>query len=347
MMKNPRLFASDNCSGVHPAVLQALIEANDGHVIAYGNDSYTEKANRHFKEIFGTNTEVYFVFLGTGANVLGLKAMTQSHHSVICAETAHIHVDECGAPERFTGCKLLPVMPIHGKLTPELIKPHLHGFDFEHHSQPKVISITQPTEVGTLYRPEEIQILADLAHEYGLLLHMDGARLANAAVALDLPFRAFTRDVGVDVLSFGGTKNGLMFGEAIVFFNTKLADGFKYTRKQGMQLASKMRYISVQFNVYFEQEIWRKNAAKANHMAKYLAQRLGQYPDIKITHPVEVNGVFAEVPREIIAPLQEKCFFYVWNEETAEVRWMCSFDTTESDVDDFVKMVHEELKKVR
>jgi threonine aldolase len=281
------------------------------------------------------------VFNGTGANILGLSSATRSFNSVICAETAHIQEDECGAPEKFTGCKLLPVEPEFGKLTPEKILPHLKGFDFEHHSQPAVISISQATEMGTVYRPEEIRALAELAHHHNMYLHMDGARISNAAVSLGMDFREFTKDCGVDILSFGGTKNGMMMGEAVLLFNPVLSLHTKYIRKQSMQLYSKMRFVGAQFTAYFENDLWRETAGHANRMARLLASELKQIPKVKITMPVEANGVFAIVPPEIIAPLQEKFFFYIWNENLHEVRWMTSFDTTEEEIYTFVSMIKE------
>jgi threonine aldolase len=312
--------------------MRAMQEANHGHTIAYGDDPYTHQAIVKFKELFGHDIEVFFVFIGSAANVLGLKAVTQPHNAVICADTAHIHVDECGAPERFTGCKLLTVSSPNGKLTPSLVSRHMHGFGFQHHAQPRVISISQATELGTVYTPNEIQELACYAHRHGLLLHMDGARLANAAVALNMDFRQFTRDSGVDILSFGGTKNGMMYGEAIIFFNPDNAKDFMYTRKQGLQLASKMRYISAQFNAYLTNDQWRVTATHANRMARILADRVSTIPAVTITQQVEANGVFAIVPKEIIPKLQEEYFFYVWDEAKSEVRWMTSWDTTEEDI---------------
>lgn len=334
-----RGFASDNNSGVHPQILKALEKINEGHVTGYGGDQFTEQAIKLFKNEFGDDTEVFFVFNGTGANVLGLSSLTRSFNSIICAETAHIQEDECGAPEKFTGCKLLPVETHNGKITPEQILPHLKGFDFEHHSQPGVISISQVTEMGTLYLPEEIKALADLAHQHGMYLHVDGARIANAAVALGLPFRAFTRDAGVDVLSFGGTKNGMMLGEAVLFFNPELAKNTKYIRKQSMQLYSKMRFVAGQFIAYFENELWKQNAAHANQMAKLLETEVSKIPQVRITQRVDANGIFAIVPREIIPLLQEKYFFYIWNESLSEVRWMCSFDTQENDIYEFASLI--------
>ena len=334
-----RGFASDNNSGIHPEILMAISAANEGHATGYGNDNLTKMVIRQFKKEFGEKTDVYFVFNGTGANVLSLSTLTNSFNSVICAETAHIQADECGAPEKFTGCKLLPVETFKGKITPEGIKKYLHGFDFEHHSQPKVISISQITELGTVYTVEEIKAITSLAHEYGLFVHIDGARLANAAVALDLPFRDFTVDAGVDVLSFGGTKNGMMMGEAVLFFNPGLSKNAKYIRKQNMQLFSKMRFVSAQFLAYFNYDLWKRNATHSNKMAKLLEQEVLKIPAIQLTQEVEANGVFAIVPPEIIARLQEEYFFYVWDEHRSEVRWMTSFDTQEEDIYNFTALI--------
>jgi threonine aldolase len=334
-----RGFASDNNSGIHPEILSAIYAANEGHTVGYGGDKITEMAIQRFKQEFGEQTDVYFVFNGTGANILSLSTLTHSFHSVICADTAHIQTDECGAPEKFTGCKLLPVQTIKGKITPEGISKYLHGFDFEHHSQPKVISISQVTELGTVYSVEEIRAITSLAHEYGLFVHMDGARLANAAVALGLPFRAFTVDAGIDVLSFGGTKNGMMLGEAVLFFNPALSENSKYIRKQSMQLFSKMRFVSAQFLAYFHNDLWKKNATHSNKMAKLLEQEVRKIPAIKLTQDVDANGVFAIVPAEIIPQLQEKYFFYMWDEHRSEVRWMTSFDTEEEDIYNFAALI--------
>ncbi|MBW8331871.1 MAG: low specificity L-threonine aldolase [Prolixibacteraceae bacterium] len=334
-----RGFASDNNSGIHPEILSAIYAANEGHAVGYGGDKITEMAVHRFKQEFGEQTDVYFVFNGTGANVLSLSTLTHSFHSVICAETAHIQVDECGAPEKFTGCKLLPVPVVKGKITPEGISKYLHGFDFEHHSQPKIISISQVTELGTVYSVDEIKAITSLAHEYGLFVHMDGARIANAAVALNLPFRAFTVDAGIDVLSFGGTKNGMMLGEAVLFFNPELSKNSKYIRKQSMQLFSKMRFVSAQFLAYFQNELWKRNATHSNKMAKLLEQEVLKIPAIKLTQDVEANGVFAIVPPEIIPLLQEKYFFYMWDEHRSEVRWMTSFDTEEEDIYQFAALI--------
>lgn len=342
-MQITKNFASDNNSGVHPNVLEAMENVNVGHCIGYGDDQYTNQAKKEFKKIFGDDIEIFFAFGGTGANVIGLKTITNSFNSVICADVAHINVDECGAVEKFTGCKLLTVPTTDGKLTPEKIKPHLHGFGFEHHSQPKVISITQATEMGTVYTPEEIHRISQLAQKYDMHLHMDGARICNAAISLNKNLREITRDVGVDVLSFGGTKNGMMFGEAIIFFNQNLANHFRYIRKQGMQLFSKMRYVSAQFLAFFTDDLWKENAKNANAMAKLLEKDIRKIPQIRITQNVESNGVFAIIPKPAIPILQEKYFFYIWNEDAGEVRWMCSFDTTKKDVKNFVRALEETL----
>ncbi len=336
---NKRGFASDNNAGVHPEIMAAMQAANEGHVVAYGDDPYTVSAIKKIREVFGEDTEVFMVFLGTGANVLGLNASTRPYQSIICAETSHIHEDECGAPERFTGCKLLPVETPDGKLTVEGLKAHMHGIGFEHHSQPRVISITQATELGTVYTLEEIRTLADYAHANNMVLHMDGARLANAAVALDTGLREISRDAGVDVLSFGGTKNGMMYGEAVLFFQPALAEDFKYIRKQGMQLASKMRFIAVQFEALLSNELWRRNASHANAMARRLADAVKTIPGIHITQKVQANGVFATLPPEWIPLLQKEYFFYEWDEESSEVRWMTSFDTQEEDIVRFAGLI--------
>jgi threonine aldolase len=328
-----RGFASDNNAGIHPDIIKEIISVNSGHVIGYGSDIYTEQAFDIFKEQFGISTETFFVFTGTAANVLGLSGITRSWNSVITASTAHLEQDECGAPEKFTGCKVLTVDTPDGKITTDLLDRHMHGFDFEHHSQPKVISVTQSTEMGTVYTAEEIRIIADFAHNRGMLLHMDGARIANAAISLDLPFKAFTTDAGVDVLSFGGTKNGMMFGEAICFLKSGLSNDFKYIRKQGMQLASKMRFISAQYIAYFRNDLWKSCASHSNAMAKILAEKLDQFSEIKITQEVQSNGVFVIMPSEVAEKVRNHYFFYPWNEKISEYRLMASWDTTEEDIE--------------
>lgn len=344
-MKMPkRSFASDNNAGVHPEMIDAIAAANDGHVIAYGNDPYTARALKVFQKHFGKDIDVHFVFGGTGANVLGLKAITNSYEAVVCADTAHINTDECGAPEKFTGCKLLSIRTPDGKIRVDDIKPFLHGVGFEHHVQPRVISVSQATEMGTVYTKAELKTLARFAHDNNMLLHVDGARIANAAVHLNASFKELTVGAGVDVLSFGGAKNGMMYGEAVVFFDKKLGHDFKYIRKQGMHLPSKMRFISAQFEALLSGDLWRRSAEHANRMARVLASELAKAPGIKLTQPVEANGVFAEIPERFVPELQKRYFFYVWNEETSECRFMASFDTTAEDIHDFVALVRKIVK---
>ncbi len=332
-----RMFASDNASGVHPQVLDAMAAANRDHAVSYGDDIHTKKALELFREMFGEEVMTWFVFTGTAANTLSIQSVCRSWQAVICAETAHMQVDECGAPEKITGCKLLNVPSHDGKIHIEDIHHHLTEVGFEHHVQPRVISITQPTELGTLYQLDEIQAISRFAHENNLLLHMDGARISNAAAALGCSFHEMTSDRGVDILSFGGTKNGMMYGEAIVFFPPYTSEDFKYVRKQAMQLASKMRFISSQFMALFGGELWKQNALNANRMARYLADKAAKIENVRITRPVDVNAVFARIPRESIEALQRETFFYVWDEAASEVRWMTSWDTTESDIDRFVE----------
>lgn len=339
-----RGFASDNNAGVHPVILNKLKEINTGHVPGYGGDIYTERAKELFREHFGAETEVYFVFTGTGANVLGLSSITRSWNSVITASTAHIEEDECGAPEKFIGCKVLTVDTTDGKIDTGMIDRHMYGFDFEHHAQPKVISITQASEMGTVYSVKEIRDIADFAHSRGMYLHMDGARIANAAISLDLPFKAFTTDSGVDVLSFGGTKNGMMYGEAICFLKAGISNDFKYIRKQGMQLASKMRFISAQYLAYFGGDLWMECAAHSNAMARLLAEKLTAVRQITITQPVESNGVFVIMPDKVAEEVRKRYFFYPWNEKLSEYRLMTSWDTTGEDIDGFVSLLAETIE---
>ncbi len=327
-----KTFASDNYAGVHPEIMNALQYANDGHAASYGADEFTAAAVNKFKALFGTETEVFFVYNGTGANVLGLSTLTQSFNSVLCAELAHINVDESTGPEKFLGCKLIPVPAPDGKVRPYDVEARIQRIDDQHHPQVKVISISQSTEYGTVYTVDEVRKLSEVAKKHNLLLHMDGSRISNAAVSLAKDFRSFTRDAGVDVLSFGGTKNGMMFGEAVVFFNAEHSRYFKYLRKQGMQLHSKMRFIGAQFDALLTNELWRRNASHANRMAKLLESELRKYPFIHITQSVDANGIFAVMPPDLIRDLQAEYFFYVWNDKTSEVRLMCSFDTTEEDV---------------
>ena len=333
-----RGFGSDNHSGISPEILQAIAAANVDHALAYGDDEWCARTEALFREHFGPQAKVYFVFNGTGANVLNIDAMCRSHQAVVCAETAHINVDECGAPQRVVGCRLLTVDTPDGKLTPQLVKTRLHGFGFEHHSQPRAISITQSTELGTLYSLDEIRALADLAHSYNMFLHMDGARLANAAVALGCSFKEMTTDLGVDCLSFGGTKNGMLMGESVVILNPALDVDMKYRRKQMTQLCSKMRFVAAQFEAYLTTGLWRRNAEHSNRMAQLLNAELSTLnsPKLKVMYPVQVNSVFVQLPADVWHALQQEYFFYDWDEAANVVRWMCSFDTTEADNHNFV-----------
>jgi len=338
-----RGFASDNWAGVHPEVLTALTVANGGHQKAYGEDVYTARLREVIRRHFGEQAEVHPVFNGTGANVVGLQAMADRWSAVICAAQAHVNTDECGAPERVAGLKLLPVPTEDAKLTPELIDREAWGWGDEHRAQPRIVSITQSTELGTVYTAEEVAAVCAHAHERGMLVHMDGARLANAAAALGLPLRALTTDAGVDVLSLGGTKNGLLLGEAVVVLNPRAARGTAFLRKSSMQLASKMRFVSAQFLALLEGDLWLRNAAHANAMARRLAEAVRAIPGVRITRPVEANAVFAIIPREAADRLRKRFGFYTWDERTGEVRWMCSFDTAESDVDAFAAALAEEM----
>ena len=342
--KAARGFASDNNAGVHPEVLEAIARANQGHVVAYGDDVYTRSAIAKFEEHFGAEIDVFFTFNGTGANVLSLQALNRPYHAVLCSDYAHIYTDECGAPEKHTGCKLIPLPHQDGKITVDLVRHAYHGIGDQHHVQARVISITQSTEMGTVYQPDEIHALARFAHEHAIFLHVDGARLANAAASLGQTLRQATRDLGVDVLSFGGTKNGIVGGEAVVFFNRQFASDFLYLRKQGMQLASKMRFIAAQFETLLTNDLWRRSAEHANRMARVLEAEVRKIPHVRVAWKVEANGVFAQIPRHAIAKIKERYFFYPWIEEECIVRWMCSFDTTEEDVKEFVKVVAEAVK---
>ena len=340
-----RGFASDNNAGVHPDVLKEMLAVNVGHTIGYGSDIYTDQAKELFRSHLGKSAEIFFVFTGTAANVLGLSGVTRPWNSVITAFSAHIEQDECGAPEKFTGCKVLTVDTSDGKITVDMLEKHMHGFDFEHHSQPRVISVTQATEMGTVYKPDEIRRISDFAHKNNMLLHMDGARISNAAVALDLSFKTFTTDAGVDVLSFGGTKNGMMFGEAVCFLQPGLSENFKYIRKQGMQLASKMRFISAQYIAYFSNDLWKKCATHSNSMARMLYERVKDIKGLKVTQPVQSNGVFVIIPHSVAENLSKDYFFYPWDEKISEYRWMTSWDTTEDDIENFAGQLKKLLEE--
>jgi threonine aldolase len=332
-------FASDNYAGVHPQILEAISRANTGSAVAYGDDSMTAELQRTFQRHFGPHTQAYPVFNGTGANVVALQSLTERYGSVICAKTAHVHIDECGAPEKMGGLKLLNIPTLDGKLTPELILMEARGFDDVHRAQPQVVSITQTTELGTAYSINEIAAICDLAHSLGMWVHLDGARIANAAATLEVPLSNFTTDVGVDVLSFGGTKNGLMLGEAVVVLNPTAVRGVDYLRKMSMQLASKMRFISAQLVELMETNLWLANAAHANAMARLLADSVRDV--VQIVRPVQANAVFARLEPEAIRTLQAKFPFYVWDETTNEVRWMTSFATTKTEVTTFVSAIRD------
>jgi threonine aldolase len=336
-------FASDNYAPVHPDVLAAIAEVNVGHAASYGADLVTAEAVAAFRRHLGEQAEVAFVLNGTGANVVGLHLMLRPWEHVVCSRTAHVNVDECGAPERFLGVKLVDVDTPDGRLTPEIVRSLHIGVDSEHRTQPGVVSITQPTEVGTLYTPEEVRALADCAHELGMSLHMDGARVCNAAAALGVPLRATTTDCGVDVLSFGGTKNGLMGAEAVVLLRPEPAGSLPYVRKQCMQLGSKLRFVSAQFRALLDGDLWLRNASHANAMAARLHAAVRDVPGLTVTQPCQVNAVFATVPEWSIPLLQKASHFYEWDQARHEVRWMCSWDTTERDVDAFATVVREVL----
>ncbi|MEZ3159050.1 low specificity L-threonine aldolase [Microbacterium sp. BWT-B31] len=345
---NVRGFASDNYSGIHPEVLAAIAAANDGHQVAYGEDDYTERLQQVFAGHFGEGVEAFPVFNGTGANVTGLQSMLPRWGAVVAASTAHINVDEGGAPERVAGIKILNVPTDDGKLTPELIDREAWGWGDEHRAQPLVVSITQSTELGTLYTPDEIRAIADHVHPLGMHLHLDGARIANAAAALDLPLRAFTRDVGVDVLSFGGTKNGALGAEAVVVLNPDASAGLTFLRKLNMQLASKMRFVSAQLIALAEGDLWLRNARHSNAMAQRLRAGVeaglegGSIRGVSFSQPTQSNGVFAVLPDGVADRLRGSFRFYDWDAAKNEVRWMCSFDTTEQDVDAFVAAIARE-----
>jgi len=351
-MNKKKSFASDNWSGVCPEIMQALVEVNADHNPAYGEleDPVNQAAIKKFKAHFGENISVFFVYNGTAANVLGVGQLMRSYHAVVSAKTAHINEDECAAPEKFLGSKIIEIETDNGKILPAQVEPFLKSIGFQHHAQPKVISISQVTEMGTIYTANEIRELADFAHSNNMFLHLDGARIANAVAALNTDFRSITTDAGVDVLSFGGTKNGLMFGEVVIFFNKELAKDFEYLRKQGMQLHSKMRYISAQFNRYLTNNLWKTNASIANKMAQKLADSLEQFSSLQITQEVKANGLFVLMPEELITALQKEYFFHIWNESPKdkmgrkEVRLMCSWDTTEEDIEGFVKLLKRFLK---
>lgn len=330
-----RALASDNWAGVHPEIIAAIAAVNVGHSPSYGEDAYTRSVVDKLRDALGAD-EVFLVFTGTGANVIGLQSLARPHNAVICASTAHVYTSECGAAEKHIGCKLLPVPSANGKITPQGIAEHLHNLGQEHHVQPSAVSISQATEYGTVYSPDEVQVVAAFARDHNLLLHMDGARLANAAAHLGRPLREMARSLGVDVLSFGGTKNGAIAAEAIAYFDGKLANDFPYRRMQAMQLGSKMRFVAAQFDALLTDDLWLRSASQANRTAALLGAELSQIPGVRLTQKVEANEVFAIFPREHVARLQEHCYFDVWDEATTEARLVTSFDTTDDEIMTFV-----------
>ncbi|MCF2657735.1 MAG: aminotransferase class V-fold PLP-dependent enzyme [Parabacteroides sp.] len=327
-----RSFASDNNSGVHPLVMEAIAKANDNHAVGYGDDPWTAAATDKIRAVFGPSADPFFVFNGTGANSVALQAVTRPFNSILCATTAHIYVDECGAPARMTGCAVTPIPTPDGKLTPELIRPYLCNFGVCHHSQPKAVYISQVSELGTVYTIEEVRALADLLHAYHMYLHMDGARLANACAHLNCTMKQVTVDAGVDILSFGGTKNGMMMGESVISFRPEISENLAFYRKQSAQLASKLRYLSAQFIPYLTDNLWLENALRANISAEKLADVLRQYPEIHFTQAVESNQLFFTIPEKPLKKLQEKYFFYMWNEANREARLVTSWDTSGEDI---------------
>jgi threonine aldolase len=332
-----RSFASDNSAGAHPEVLAALAEANEGHALAYGNDRWTDAARARFRELFGSDTLTLLAWNGTGANVIALQTLLPKYGAVICARGAHVDVDETGAPERILGAKLIDLPTPDGKLRPSQITEQLHVLGTVHHAQPVVVSITQSTELGTLYSVDEVAAICEVAHEHGLLVHLDGARIANATAALRVPVSAFTTDVGVDAISFGGTKNGLLFGEAVVFPDGARATehGAHYLQKQTTQLPSKMRFVAAQFLALLDGDRWVRSARHANAMATRLYDRVASLPQVKLDGPPAVNALFPVLERSMIEPLQAWCPHYTWDDAASQVRWMTSWDTTDEDVDRF------------
>lgn len=337
----PYLLASDNYARAHPEVLQAVADANRTADVSYGGDEWTARLQVVLRTHFGESAQAYPVFNGTGANVIALRSMQPSWGAVICADVAHINTDECAAPELAGGMKLLPVATTDGKLTAELVAENVRFVGNEHHAQASVVSLTESTEVGTVYTSPEIAAICEAAHSHGLLVHMDGARLANAAASLRLPLRALTTDVGVDVVSLGGTKNGLMFGEAIVVLNPDACTGLKYIRKYTMQLASKMRFISAQLNALYEGDIWYESACRANQRAALLRSLVEDASGVTVTQATDANAVFAVLAPGMEAELRKVAMFQSWNARIGEVRWMCSHDTTEQEVREFADAVYE------
>lgn len=341
-------FGSDNHSGVHPLIMEAIVKENNNFAIAYGEDNYTQSILRKLENLLGGNCSAFFVFNGTGANVVALSCFVNSYNSILAPNTAHINVDECGAPEKLSGAKIIPLNAPNGKVSATEVKKGLTGFGFQHHSQPKILSISQPTELGTVYTPAQIKELADLMHSHNCYLHVDGSRISNAAASLKMPVKEFISDCDVDVLSFGGTKNGLLMGEAVIVFNrgdNNAADILQYVRKQTTQLYSKSRFIAAQFEAYLNDNLYLKLAQQANSMATYLSEQLSDIPQVKISKSVDSNSVFATIPTQLTEELLKKHYFYIWDEQINEVRWMCSFNTTKEDIDLFVQDVRKLVQK--
>lgn len=336
-----KMFKSDNNSGIHPKILESIINANNGHDSAYEDDIYSIEAKKAISELFDKEVDVYFTTSGTASNIIGLAGLLNPFEAVICPDTAHINVDECGSFERFIGSKILYTPNRNGKIIKEDILPYLQSIGNEHKSQPKIISISQTTELGSLYTIEEIKELADFAHDNDMLLHIDGARIANAVVALETTFKEMITDTGVDLLSFGGTKNGMMIGEAIISFNKESSKNLKYHRKQAMQLISKMRFISVQFLTYLSNDLWKENAKIANAMGQYLSKELSKIEGIQVKEGLITNMVFANLDKSIIEELEKEFDFYVTNREENEVRFVMSFDIIKKDIDRFIEAIKE------
>ena len=328
-------FASDNAAGVSPAVMDALVAANDGPALAYGEDPWTDAATAALRDLFDAPVEVFVTWGGTGGNVVGLSTLLQGWQSVVCTDTAHIVVDECGAPARFSGSTMTPVPHVDGKLVPAAVEPFLGWLGTEHHVQPHVLSISQATEMGTVYGVDEIAALCDLAHGHGLLVHVDGARIANAVVATGTDVRTLLRDPGVDVLTFGLTKNGAMYGEAVVFLKPELAARARFVRKQAGQLPSKARFVSAQITALLADDLWLRNAHHANAMASRLAERVARIPGVEVPRAPDANSVFAQIPTEKLEELQAWSFFWEWDRSRSLVRWMTSFATTDEDIERF------------
>lgn len=339
-----RGFASDNYAGIHPEVITALTQVNVGHQVAYGDDLVTEKFNELVRSLFGEQAQGFPVFNGTGANVVALQALTKSWEAIVCADTAHINADEGGAPEKVAGLKLHTISTADGKLTPELIAQQAHGFGNEHRAQPAVVSITQSTELGTVYSIAEIKAITHYAHELGMTVHMDGARISNAAAALGVTLKEMTTDAGIDAVSLGATKIGALAAEAVIILSPKHAYAVKFIRKSAMQLASKMRFISAQLLAVFGSDLYLRNAAHANSMAQKLYEAVREIKGISIPHTPQANALFPILPAAVTEQLQQDFRFYVWDHLTGQVRWMCSWDTTETDIDAFVAAIEREMK---